>query len=124
MPIENAMEFNVAIQTASYAYSPNSTVRMFKRGDEDIVFGSFEILGEAAVEMVLEPAPLRDRNHRQILWLINFLADLYNVTLFAVVAGDKKASGEQVFLTENGYTLGRPFDDGGLPYCRFPLPLM
>jgi hypothetical protein len=125
MTTVSSMEFNVALQTASYGESDNSPVRAFKRDGQHIAYGSFQSVGDDGIEITLVPAETRDHRHKQIAGLINYFADLFGVILY-VELDDKDEAGDSDidFLQANGFMKGRRFDSGTIPLCRQPRPFM
>ncbi len=121
----SAMEFNVALQTASYAESETSSVRTFKRDGEHIPFASFQPVGADAIEIKVKPVAQRDHRHSQIIGLINYFGDLFGVTLFVDVDDSVDTGKADIsFFQDNGFLKGRRFDSGSVPLCRVPRSLL
>lgn len=121
MPILPAMEFNVALQTASYSESDTTSVRWFRRDAQRIAFASFQAVGDDGIEIKLVSPVIRGQRDVQIAGLINYFADLFQVTLY-VELDDRDPAGRAdiKFMEANGFTQGRPFGTGNIPLCRPP----
>jgi hypothetical protein len=121
----SAMEFNVALQTASYSEADASSVRGFKRDGQHISYGSFQAVGDDGIEIKLVPAEARDHRHKQIAGLINYFADLFGVILYVELDDtDEVGKSDISFLETNGFMQGRRFDEGTIPLCRQPRTFM
>jgi hypothetical protein len=125
MTTNEALEFNLAIQTASYGETGASTVRAFNREGALLPFASFLQVAKDSIEIKLVPTSKGDHRHKQIVGLINYFADLFDVTLFVDIDPRHEAGKAAISLFEtSGFMKGIPFANGSIPLCRYPRSLM
>lgn len=123
--VDSVAAFNKAVLEASVRQRPGSEICFFRRSGVDVPFARFSPLTDAAIQMDLEEGWDRGRIHQQIIGLVNFLADLFEVTIYVKVEPGEAGEDDQDFLLKNDFLKGRPFEsDGGIPFCRLPKSLM